>query len=47
MFHWTLGTPFDEINQGKYSNKTFWEQLDGGLQFSPTRKFLTTVPFIL
>ena len=33
--------------QGKYDNLTFWEQLDDGLQYSRTRKFLTAVPVVL
>jgi len=34
-------------SQGKYDNLTFWEQLDDGLQYSTTRKFLTAVPVVL
>jgi len=32
---------------GKDERKTFWEQIDGGVQFSPARKFLAVVPFFL
>lgn len=27
--------------------ETFWEQIDDGMQFTPTRKFLTAVPVVL
>ena len=47
LFHLTKGTPFDDDSQGKMRNLTFWEQIDGGVQFSATRKFLTAVPVLL
>ena len=34
-------------NYGQYSKLTFWEQLDNGQQYSPTRKLLMAVPIIL
>mmetsp|Transcript_32319 Transcript_32319/g.91633 ORF Transcript_32319/g.91633 Transcript_32319/m.91633 type:complete len:162 (-) Transcript_32319:223-708(-) len=46
FFHWNKGSPMQE-DQGKYDNLTFWEQLDDGLQYSTTRKFLTAVPVVL
>ena len=47
VFHLTKGTPFDDDNQNRNKNLTFWEQIDGGVQFSGTRKFLTAVPVLL
>lgn len=46
-FHFMKGTPFDDDRQGKTSKYTFWEQIDGGIQFSPTKKFLSAVPILL
>ena len=46
MFHWISGTPFT-INQNEYEGLTLWEQIDGGAQFTPTKKYLTAVPVIL
>jgi ORMDL family len=49
MFHWVKGNPFSGLHnaQGKYDKLTFWEQLDSGTQYTPTRKFLTLVPVLL
>ena len=46
LLHWLVGTPFD-LNQGEYGALTLWEQIDGGRQFTPTRKFLTAFPIVL
>ncbi|KAJ3326568.1 hypothetical protein HDU76_012817, partial [Blyttiomyces sp. JEL0837] len=46
MFHWVIGIPFD-FNQGEYEGLTLWEQIDNGAQFTPTKKYLTTVPIVL
>ncbi|KAI7906205.1 ORMDL family [Cokeromyces recurvatus] len=46
MFHWVQGIPF-ENNQGAYDGLTLWEQIDGGVQFTATRKFFTAVPIAL
>eukprot|EP00842_Homolaphlyctis_polyrhiza_P003917 jgi/Hompol1/4526/HPOL_000939-RA len=46
MFHWMLGTPFI-YNQNEYDGLTLWEQIDGGAQFTATKKFLTAVPVFL
>jgi len=46
-FHWLKGLPFIIEQQGKYSRLTLWEQIDGGKQYTPTRKFLVIVPLIL
>ncbi|KAG4304462.1 hypothetical protein PORY_002172 [Pneumocystis oryctolagi] len=46
MFHWVKGIPF-EFNSGAYDNLTMWEQMDNGAQYTPAKKYLTTVPIIL
>jgi hypothetical protein len=46
-FHWSKGVPFGLGDQDKYAKLTMWEQLDQGLQYSPTRKVLTLVPIVL
>ncbi|AAS51039.1 ACL189Cp [Eremothecium gossypii ATCC 10895] len=46
MFHLMKGTPF-EFNGGAYDNLTMWEQLDNGMLYTPTRKFLISVPIAL
>lgn len=45
MFHWITGVPF-ELNQGEYEGLTLWEQIDGGDQFTRTRKFLLALPIL-
>jgi len=47
--HWVKGTPFshDVISESKYDKLTLWEQIDSGVQFTPTRKFFTMVPIIV
>ncbi|KAJ1566540.1 hypothetical protein HK405_009404, partial [Cladochytrium tenue] len=45
MFHSIIGTPF-EVNQGEFDGRTLWEQIDGGAQFTPTKKYLTAVPIV-
>ncbi|KAF9361850.1 hypothetical protein BGX26_011074 [Mortierella sp. AD094] len=47
MFHAVTGVPFDLFSQGAYDGITLWEQIDGGVQFTATRKYLTTVPIVL
>jgi hypothetical protein len=39
------GTPF--IDQNEYQGFTLWEQIDGGDQFTPTRKYLVAIPILL
>lgn len=46
MFHYVQGIPFD-FNAGAYDNLNMWEQIDNGDQYTPTKKFLLTVPIIL
>lgn len=44
VFHWIKSTPWLTFDQGTVRRLTHWEQLDHGLQYTPTRKFLTIVP---
>ncbi|KAI8921475.1 ORMDL family [Entophlyctis helioformis] len=46
MFHWMSGTPFNH-NQNELDGMTLWEQIDGGAQFTPTKKYLTAVPIFM
>ncbi len=43
MFHGIKGVPFD-FNGGAYDYLTMWEQIDGGDQYTPSKKFLLGVP---
>jgi len=47
ILHIEKGTPFETADQGKSRYLTVWEQLDYGVQFSASRKFLTIIPIIL
>jgi hypothetical protein len=45
MFHWVTGIPFqNELHGGAYDDLTLWEQIDGGAQYTPAKKWLFTVP---
>jgi ORMDL family len=45
MFHWATGIPFgSELHGGAYDDLTLWEQIDGGAQNTPSRKWLFSVP---
>lgn len=46
MFHYVRGVPF-EFNSGAYDNLNMWEQIDDGAQYTPAKKFLTSVPIVL
>jgi hypothetical protein len=46
MFHWVQGIPFD-FNSGAYDNLNMWEQIDNGDQYTPTKKYLLSVPIVL
>lgn len=46
MFHYVRGVPF-EFNAGAYDNLNMWEQIDNGDQYTPTKKFLLSVPIML
>ncbi|KAI8970389.1 ORMDL family-domain-containing protein [Mycotypha africana] len=47
MFHWLQGLPTLNNINGAYDGLTVWEQIDDGVQFTATRKFLVMVPIIL
>lgn len=47
VLHIEKGTPFETTDQGKFRYRTVWEQLDYGVQFSASRKFLTIAPIVL
>jgi len=45
MFHWVTGIPFGSaLHGGAYDDLTLWEQIDGGAQNTPSRKWLFSVP---
>jgi len=48
-FHWVKGAPFIDagLEDGKYDKLTLWEQIDYGVQYTSTRKFLWLVPLVL
>lgn len=46
MFHMIKGTPFD-FNGGAYDNLTMWEQIDNETLYTPSRKFIFSVPIAL
>ncbi|EWC48976.1 Uncharacterized protein DRE_00281 [Drechslerella stenobrocha 248] len=46
MFHYVQGIPFD-FNSGAYDNLNMWEQMDNGDQYTPSKKFLTSMPILL
>jgi hypothetical protein len=46
MFHWVRGVPF-EFNAGAFDNLNMWEQIDDGAQYTPSKKFLLSVPIVL
>jgi hypothetical protein len=49
VFHHMRGTPFgdDAYDEGSYKSLTQWEQIDGEMQFTVTRKFYSIIPIIL
>ncbi|GAA5870315.1 hypothetical protein JCM16303_001961 [Sporobolomyces ruberrimus] len=48
LFHYVTGVPFDMTNNsGVYDDLTLWEQIDSGAQYTPTKKWLTTLPIVL
>jgi hypothetical protein len=46
MFHHVTGMPFETAMStgGAYDELTLWEQIDGGAQYTPAKKWLTSVP---
>jgi len=48
MFHYVTGIPFDtELHAGAYDSLTLWEQIDGGAQYTPAKKWLVCTPIAL
>ena len=47
FLHWIKSTPWLSCDQGSVRRLTHWEQIDHGLQYTPTRKFLTIIPILL
>ncbi|XP_047233999.1 ORM1-like protein 3 [Girardinichthys multiradiatus] len=47
LLHTVKGTPFETPDQGKARLLTHWEQMDYGVQFTASRKFLTIIPIVL
>eukprot|EP00762_Andalucia_godoyi_P004157 ANDGO_06275.mRNA.1 Uncharacterized protein C119.09c len=49
LFHWLKGNPLDDWTgaQGKFHKLTWWEQLQYGRVYTPTKKFLTLIPVAL
>jgi len=43
FFHWIKGCP-DDSTQGEYNGFTLYEQIDGGIPWTNTKKFLMLVP---
>ncbi|WFD30705.1 hypothetical protein MSPP1_001729 [Malassezia sp. CBS 17886] len=46
IFHYSKGSPFD-FNSGAYDELTLWEQIDQGYQYTPAKKYLTSLPIAL
>lgn len=44
--HWIKGSPDDDCN-GECCELTFWEQIDQGTPWTPTKKVLMVVPTAL
>jgi len=47
VLHVLKGAPWEPQDQGDARSLTHWEQIDYGIQFTRTRKFLMIVPIIL
>lgn len=47
FLHWMKSHPWITFDQGSCRRLTHWEQIDHGVQYTPTRKFLTIVPISL
>lgn len=48
VFHYVTGVPFDLANNsGAYDGLTLWEQMDSGAQYTPAKKWFTTLPIVL
>ncbi|XP_065197443.1 ORM1-like protein 1 [Sycon ciliatum] len=47
ILHMVKGSPFGGASDGEERYLTHWEQIDGGKQFTATKKFLTAFPVVL
>jgi len=47
IFHYSTGVPAESQNAGAYDRLTLWEQIDGGAQYTPSKKWLTTLPIVV
>ena len=47
FLHWIKSTPWISCDQGTSRRLTCWEQIDHGLQYTPTRMFLLIIPILL
>jgi hypothetical protein len=45
IFHWIKGSP-DESTQGEYNGLTLYEQIDAGVPWTTSKKFLMLVPTV-
>ena len=46
VMHWVKGT-MDASDQGRFMDQTWWEQIDGGIPWTKTRKFLFCLNLVL
>lgn len=46
IFHYVKGAPMD-MNNGVYDDLTLWEQIDYEYQYTPAKKYLTSLPIAL
>lgn len=46
LFHWVKGAP-DATTQGEYDNYTLYEQIDAGVPYTQTKKFLMLMPALV
>lgn len=46
IFHYVKGAPQD-LNSGAYDELTLWEQIDQGYQYTPAKKYLTSLPIAM
>jgi len=46
LLHWNKGT-INAFDWGIFDKQTFWEQIDGGMQYTTPRKLFTLVPICI
>ena len=46
LFHWIKGSP-DDTGQGEYNGLTLFEQIDAGVPYTQTKKFLMLMPALI